>query len=182
MLFALLVTSPPLSAHYEAAYAELLRIARTHFSRATPTLDTVALVSEAYLRLQRNDLFDWSDTAHVRATACRAMRQIVCNHLRDRRALKRDGGPIVDLTLDRVSDPHAMQADDLLALDDALVHLATASPRQRTVVEMRLFGGYGMAEISDELGVSDATVQRDWRMAALFLRRSLDEDRHARAA
>ena len=131
MLFALLVTSPPLSAHYEAAYAELLRIARTHFSRATPTLDTVALVSEAYLRLQRNDLFDWSDTAHVRATACRAMRQIVCNHLRDRRALKRDGGPIVDLTLEGTNDAKAGKSAGLNTFNVKI--LDNSAPTQKQV-------------------------------------------------
>lgn len=165
----------PLNAHFDEAYAELLRIARAQFSRASDTLDTVALVSEAYLRLNRAALFRWTDGQHVRAVACRAMRQIVCNHLRSKRAGKREGLRY-PITLDRLEDPRAFSPDDVLDLDAALDRLEAESPRHAEVVEMRCFGGFTLEEIAEAQGVNVRTTKRDWAAASLFLRRCLVEE------
>lgn len=161
-------------AHFDEAYTELLRIAHAQFSRASGTLDTVALVSEAYLRMHRADLFAWKDGQHVRAVACRAMRQIVCNHLRGKQRDKR-GGARERVTLSRIEDPQPFRPEDVLDLDAALERLEAESPRHAEVVEMRCFGGFTLDEIAETLGVNVRTVKRDWHAAALFLRRALAE-------
>lgn len=170
-----------LDAHFDAAYAELLRIAERHFSKATPTLDTVALVSEAYLKLHRADLFRWDGQEHVRGVAARAMRQVVCNYLRAKQQVKRRGER-VSLTLDRLAGPVFLGPDDLLDLDDAMGRLAALNARQAQVAEMRFFGGYTADEMAEALGVSLSTVQRDWTLAALFLRHALHDASTAPAA
>lgn len=168
----------PLDAHFDAAYAELLRIAERHFSHAAATLDTVALVSEAYLKLHRHDLFRWESGQHVRSVACSAMRQVVCNYLRGKQQDKRRGERVA-LTLDRLAEPALLGPADLLDLDAAMTRLGSLNERQLRVVEMRFFGGYTFDEIAEALGVSVSTVQRDWTMAALFLRCALGDARHA---
>ena len=172
--------SASLDAHFDAAYAELLRVARRHFSRATPTLDTVALVSEAYLRLQRGALLRWDGEEHVRAVAARAMRQVVCNHLRAKQQAKRRGERVA-LTLDRLAGPVVLGPDDVLDLDEAMRQLGALNERQAQVAEMRFFGGYTADEIAGALAVSLSTVHRDWALAALFLRRALHDPSDALA-
>lgn len=166
------MAAPPLDRHFDVAYAELLRIATRHFSHATPTLDTVALVSEAYLKMHRAELFVWNDGQHVRAVACHAMRQVVCNYLRYKGTARRDGERVA-LNVDELAAPLLVGVDDLLDLDAALERLGALSPRQLQVVEMRFFGGYTLPEIADALGVGVSTAQRDWNMAMLFLRSAL---------
>ena len=183
---------PAFDAAYDSVYAELLRLAQRDLGRATATLDTVALVSEAYLRMQRADsgsgVLPWHDASHVRAVACRAMRQIVCSHLRDAQRAKR-GGRSALVTLDSSADERAvgfpseaLTPEEVLDLDAALAALEQASARQAAVMEMRFFGGFSVEEVAESLAVSLPTVKRDTQAALLFLRRFLHEQRHARPA
>lgn len=163
--------------HFERVYRELLRIAHRSHSRVAPTLDTVAIVHEAYGRLQAGPQ-EWNEDGHVRAVACHAMRQIVRTYVRDRDRLKRGAGA-PHVTLDGVAALEALSPEEVLDLDDALTALGTESPRQLQVVEMRYFGGYDVEEVAHALGVGTATAKRDWQKAQVFLRRRLAEYRQA---
>lgn len=168
---------PALLDHYFAeVYEELLRIAHGRLGGASPTLDTVAVVHEAYAKLRRAAV-EWEGPYHVRAVACRAMRQIVCNYLRDKRSLKR-GGEGQAVTLDeRLVSGQALDEAGVLDLDGALDALEAVMPRQARVVELRFFGGYEIEEVVEVLGISSATVKRDWHAARLFLRRCMEAKR-----
>ena len=158
----------PLDAFFEAVYQELFRIAHGRLSRSTPTLDTVALVHEAYLRLRRSEGQPWRESEHVQAVACTAMRQILRNYLRDRRALKRGSAPPGPLEHDPPDD-EALSEEALLARLDGLAALdRIGKTRLRRVAEMRLFG-YEVSEVAAVLGVSGPTVKRDWEKARVLL-------------
>jgi len=154
-------------------YEELHRLAHQHMSRERRdhTLQTSALVNEAYLRLidQRN--VHWQNRAHFFAVSARLMRRILVDFARAKHDLKRGGGA-QQVSLDEalaVSEPGA----DLLALDEALTRLVALHPRQGEVVEMRYFGGLREEEVAEVLKVSLRTVQQDWRLARLWLYREL---------
>jgi len=152
-------------------YRELRAMAGSYFQRQTPghTLQPTALVHEAFLKLVRGKTADWKSRAHFFAVAARAMRQILANHAEKKRAAKR-GGNMPRVTLSGISTSSARESEvDLIDLDDALVKLATCSPRQAQIVEMRFLAGIEEEEIAHVLDVSARTVQREWRMARAFL-------------
>ena len=156
-------------------YRELHRIARGCMARENPnqTLQATALVNEAYLRLVDVRHVHWQDRAHFFALCARAMRRILVDHARSRASLKR-GARQVCLELDE--GKAAGKSTNLLELDDALNRLAALDPRKSQVVELRFFGGLSEVETAAALGVSEETVQRDWRMARTWLYRELGGD------
>ena len=163
-------------------YKELQELAHRQRRRwsGDDTLDTTALVHEAYLKLADQSDAQWSSRAHFLAAAARAMRHILINYSRDRRALKRggEGTPRISLeVLDvRQSEMLADQRDDtemLLAVDAALDRLEQLNPRQSQIVECRFFGGMTIEETAAALGVSTATVSRGWALAQVRLYQEL---------
>ena len=156
-------------------YDELHRQARRHM-RAQPTghtLQTTALVHEAYLRLAGQSAMEWKGRAHFLGVAAKAMRSILVDHARARIAAKRGGGARA-LTLEDEGSIAGPQAGvDVLALHEALERLAELDSRKSRLVELRYFGGLEMDEAAAVLGVSVATVKRDWTTARAWLRREL---------
>lgn len=161
---------------YSAAYEELRRLA-SHVRRsdANATLSTTTLVNEAWLKLAHSPVATPSSRLHFKRIAARAMRQVLIQSARRRRAAKRGGGA-VRVTFDDERDG-ATDEDELLALDAALDDLAGAHPRQAAIIESRFFGGLDIVETAELLGVSEATVQRDWRAARAWLARELRRTR-----
>jgi len=156
-------------------HAELRRLARREMRRERPghTLQTTALVNEAYLRLVDMSGVSWSDRAHFFAMSARLMRRILVDHARARSYQKRGGGAKLvpfDEGLTVVDEP----GTDLVALDDALEALARLDPRKSQVVELRFFGGLSVEEAALALDVSPSTVMRDWRLAKSWLLKELD--------
>ncbi len=155
-------------------HAELHRLAHIYLSRERPgqTLQTTALVNEAYLRLIDASKVDWQDRAHFFAVAATVMRQVLIQYARVRHARKRGGGAIrVEFSEALVPSPE--RDADLIALDDALNGLAKFDPREARVVELRFFGGLTESETANVLGVSDRTVRREWDHARAWLLREL---------
>ena len=155
-------------------YDELRRLARRYLRRERPdhTLQSAALVNEAYLRLIRQDQPQWQNRAHFFGVAAQLMRHILVDHARNRAAAKRGAGA-PRLTLDPdVALPQARDVD-LVALDDALNELAALDPQQSRLVELRFFGGLSIEETSVVLGVSPATVKREWATARAWLQREM---------
>ena len=156
-------------------YDELRKIARRCLSgqRSGHTLEPTALVHEAYLRLAGRDSIPWQDRAHFFAVAAQMMRQILVDHARKRSAAKRGAGITINLSLDEIPVASQQPNLDVLALDDALTRLASFDPRQSQIVELRFFGGLTVPEISSAMGISVATVQREWALAKVWLHREL---------
>lgn len=156
-------------------YDDLRRQARRHM-RAQPaghTLQTTALVHEAYLRLVGQTSVEWKGRAHFFGVAAKAMRSILVDHARARGAAKR-GGSASAITLDDAHGVAAPQASvDVLALHEALERLAEQDARKSRLVELRYFGGLGIDEAAAVLGVSPATVKREWVTARAWLKREL---------
>lgn len=155
-------------------YQELRSIAHRHLrgEDSGHTLNTTALVHEAYLRLVDVRRVEWRDRTHFFAMASRMMRRILMNYARMRKRAKRGGGD-VPFSLDERDLPIDENLDDLLALDEALTRLAESSERRCRVVECRFFAGLDIGETAEALGVSPGTVKRDWRLARLWLNRQL---------
>ncbi|NNE46579.1 MAG: sigma-70 family RNA polymerase sigma factor [Rhodothermales bacterium] len=155
-------------------YDELTLIARRHLrrERSGHTLNTTALVHEAYLKLVDRVNIDWRDRAQFRAVAAQAMRRILVDYARRRNAKKR-GGKNKPLTLDEQTIAVEAQAEMLVMLDQAMTRLAAVSPRLCRVVEYRFFGGLADDEISALLEVSERTVRRDWVKARAWLFKEL---------
>jgi RNA polymerase sigma factor (TIGR02999 family) len=143
------------------------------------TLNTTALVHEAYVKLVAQKRIDLESRTHFLAFASRAMRHIVCNHARASGTRKRGGG-LERLSLDSMDLPAGAasaageDADALLALDDALRRLEEVAPRQSRVVECRFFGGLTVEETAAALGISPRTVRRDWQLAQAWLHREIE--------
>jgi RNA polymerase sigma factor (TIGR02999 family) len=158
---------------FPLVYQQLRRLARRELQveRAQHSIQSTALVHEAFLRLIGARPADLQDRAHFLAVASRAMRQILVDLARGRNAEKRDWGLRVEYA-DVPSLPVKRDAD-LFALDDALSDLSRIDERQAQIVEMRFFGGLSSPEISEVLGVSRATVDRDWATARVWLHRQL---------
>ncbi len=160
-------------------YGHLLRMAERHLAREGDghTLTTAALVNETYLELRGQAAVDWHDRVHFFAIASRTMRRVLIWHARKRQAEKRGGGRLVTLDSQAVQQVAARTADasDLLALDDALQRLEAIDARLCRVVECRHFGGLSVAETAEALGISPATVKRDWQAAKAWLRVELME-------
>lgn len=161
-------------------YDDLRRIAhrRLRGERRMHTLDTTAIVHEAYLRLVSSADQTWKDRAHFFAIASRVIRNVLTDYARQRGALKRGGSVIrVPLREDMVGDPDTADRDvDLLALDEALSALALHDPRLEQVVECRFFGGLSVLETAEALGTSVRTVERDWTRARAYLYRELADE------
>lgn len=156
-------------------YGELQRIANCYLREERPdhTLQSTALVHEAYLRLAQQDFPQWQNRAHFFAVAAQLMRQILVDHARGHRASKR-GGHVYKLALDEAQEePQALDVD-IVALDDALKSLAEMDPQQSRVVELKFFGGLSIDDTAEVLGISASTVKRDWITAKAWLFRELD--------
>jgi RNA polymerase sigma-70 factor, ECF subfamily len=155
-------------------HVELHRLARRQMRRERDghTLQTTALVNEAYLRLVDLAGVRWQDRAHFFAMSARLMRRILVDHARSRRYLKRGGGAR-RVTFDEGLAVAADSPVDLVALDDALQALARFDPRKSQVVDLRYFGGLSVEETAEVLHVSSETVTRDWRLAKAWLLREL---------
>jgi len=153
-------------------YAELRRLAHRYMRRERPghSLQTTALVNEAYIRLVDYNRMDWQDRAHFFAVSAQLMRRILVDRAR-RRNLKR-GHAVQHVTLDEALVAISPDAD-LTALDDAMNALARLDDRKVRVVEMRFFGGLSVEETAAVLKVSSATVRRDWQTAKIWLYREL---------
>jgi RNA polymerase sigma factor (TIGR02999 family) len=156
-------------------YEELRRIARRYLQneRENHTLQSTALVHEAYVRLVGQNLPQWQNRAHFFAVAAQLMRQILVDHARTHRAAKR-GGDAFKLTLEDAGAISKNQDVDLVALDDALKTLAEMDPQQGRIVELRFFAGLSVDDTSEVLGISPSTVKRDWATARVWLFRELD--------
>ena len=152
-------------------YQDLRRVARSQRRRLRPgdTLDTTALVHEAYVKLVDQTPPQWNNRGHFLAVIATAMRQILIDHARGRLRLKRGGG-IAPVALDNIDVAAHDEASHFVAIDDALRDLATTEPRLVKVVECRFFAGYSEAETAEALGLSLRTVQRDWLRARAALR------------
>jgi RNA polymerase sigma factor (TIGR02999 family) len=155
-------------------HEELRRLARLQMraERDNHTLQTTALVNEAFLRLVDLRRIRWQDRAHFLALSARLMRRILVDHARARSYQKRGGGA-VNVTLDEALVGSAERGADLLALDDALEDLARVDARKSQVVELRFFGGLSVEETAQALKVSSETVTRDWRLAKVWLLREI---------
>lgn len=157
-------------------YTELRRQARQVLRREGEghTLQATALVHEAWLRLDGQHDARWQSRTQFLAVAAQTMRRVLVDHARARRALKRGGGGTL-VTLGEADRAPATPEDvDVLALDDALARLATMDPRKARLVELRYFAGLSMPEAAAALGISLATVGREWAVARMWLRRELE--------
>lgn len=161
---------------FAALYRELHRVARRqlHANASGLTLGATTLLHEAYLDLSQRGL-DFPDRARFFSYAARAMRGLIIDYVRERRAMKR-GGQFHLTTLDTVTAESVPQLDDLGPLGEALDALAASEPALAELVELKFFCGFGFAEIAAMRGVSERTVQRDWNKARLFLRYTMRED------
>lgn len=159
---------------WSLVYDELHRIARRELrsEQPTATLSTTVLVHEAYFKLVDHEHTACRDRAHFYALACRAMRQVLIEHARSRNALKRHGRWRA-VTLDDDAGAIAPEADELVALDEALTRLSGFNSRLGRVVELRFYGGLTSAEAAEVLDVDVRTVERDWRRAKAYLYRML---------
>jgi RNA polymerase sigma factor (TIGR02999 family) len=155
-------------------YSELQRLANHYLQneRSGHTLQSTALVHEAFIRLVGNDAMAWQGRAHFFAAAAQSMRRILVDHARQRNTGKRgSGAPRVPLEEALTVPAHSNL--DVAALDDALTTLASIDPRKSRVVELRFFGGLSTKEISEVLGISPAAVRNDWVVAKAWLYRDL---------
>jgi RNA polymerase sigma factor (TIGR02999 family) len=156
---------------FAATYEELRRLASAVKGRDKgATLNPTALVHEAWLKLSGSAGITATSELHFKRMAARAMRQVLIESARRRKALKRGSGEdAAFVTLDDYPDPSTCAADELIALDDALQELARMNARQAMMVESRFFGGLEIPEIAQLLDISEATVLRDWRAARAWL-------------
>jgi RNA polymerase sigma-70 factor, ECF subfamily len=174
-------------------YQELRSLAQRHLRRERPnhTIQRTALVHEAFVRLVNQQSVDWQNRGHFFALASNLMRRILVDHARARLASKRGGG-VVAVSLDEIMAPldaddagsnggatpepqhfDGETDDDVAAIDEALTRLAGMDERQARIVEMRYFGGLTIEETAQAMGISDATVKREWTLARAWLRREL---------
>lgn len=158
-------------------YAELRRLARRYLRRERPdhTLPSAALVHEAYLRLVDQSLPEWQSRAHFFGVAAQLMRQILVDHARHHRAAKRGAGA-PRLTLVPGMAIAQKPEVDVVELDDALNQLAQLDPEQSRLVELRFFGGLSIEETAVVMGISPATVKREWATARVWLQREMMKD------
>jgi RNA polymerase sigma factor (TIGR02999 family) len=156
-------------------YGELRRLAHRYMSRERKghTLQTTALVNEAYLRLVHWRDVRWQNRAQFFAVSAQMMRRILVDFAREKKYLKRGGGAL-QVSLSEAGSFGSERSADLVKLDEALNVLAQVDRRKAQVVEMRFFGGLSMKELAEVLNVSEETVMRDWRLAKVWLLRELD--------
>ena len=156
-------------------YDELRRLARHHLrrERAGHTLQTTALVNQAYLRLVDQRKVQWQNRAHFFALSAQLMRRILLDHARRRHQAKR-GGDAVRVSLDESAIVTGERDAQLIALDDALRRLEEVDERKSKVVELRFFGGLNIDETAEAMRISPATVRREWSMAKAWLYREIN--------
>ena len=161
-------------------YSELRRIARHYLNqeRSDHTLQSTALVHEAYVRLANQQFPEWQNRAHFFAVAAQLMRQILVDHARSHRASKR-GGDAYKIALEEMGEKAQPIDVDIVALDDALKTLSDMDAQQSRVVELKFFGGLSNEETAEVLGVSSSTVKRDWITARAWLHRELERGANA---
>jgi RNA polymerase sigma-70 factor, ECF subfamily len=161
----------------QALYGELRRLAASYLRRERTghTLQPTALVNEVYLRLVEQDGTEWKNRGHFFAIAAQAMRRVLVDHARRNQAAKR-GGPLPRLSLEQAIVYSREQAGGLVALDELMQRLARIDPQQAQIVELRVFGGLTVEEAAEALGISPATVKRDWAMAKAWLAREMDRN------
>ena len=159
---------------YPLVYDELHRLARRYMSRERKghTLQTTALINEAYVRLVDQRSVHWANRSHFFAISAQIMRRILIDHARSHAYAKRGGGR-QQVSLDETATLQVERAAELIKLDDALQSLAEIDPRRSRVVELRYFGGLSNEEIAETLKVSPNTVTRDWNMARAWLYQEL---------
>lgn len=157
-------------------YDELRRMAHRYVQRerAGHTLETTALVNEAYLRLIGQQKIDWQNRAHFFAVTAQVMRHVLIDHARRRHFAKR-GGEVQRVSLEKAAVMSHERAAELVALDEALDNLARIDPRKSRVVELRYFGGLSLEETAKVLEISLMTVRRDWRAAKAWLYKALTD-------
>lgn len=155
-------------------YSELHRLAHRHMvgERPNHTLQTTALVNEAYLRLIDCQRVNWRDRAHFLALSAELVRRVLIDHARSRRCQKR-GGAAIKVSFDEGCVSSRQPITDWLALDQSLRVLAELDPRKSRVVELRFFGGLSVKETAEVLQVSEDTIMRDWRLAKAWLLKEL---------
>jgi RNA polymerase sigma factor (TIGR02999 family) len=155
-------------------YAELRQIARRYMNSQNPghTLQTTALINEAYLKLINQPDKQWQNRSHFFAVAAQAMRHILVDYARSKQYAKRGGGA-QQVSLDDALSVSNERAGELVALDDALRRLAEIDHRKSLIVELRFFGGLSVEETAEALKVSSITVMRDWSLAKAWLHREL---------
>ena len=158
-------------------FAELRRLARHFMSgeNAGHTLQTTALVNEAYLRLSDQRKVRWQNRAHFFAISGKLMRRILLDHAR-RHARRKRGGGAHKVQLDEVAVISEERSAELIALDDALASLEKIDPRRAQVVELRYFGGLSVAETAEVLKIAPNTVVRDWNLAKVWLYREMTKE------
>lgn len=167
---------------FELVYDKLHDLARRQRRRwqGDETLNTTALLHEAYLRLVDQSSPQWENRSHFLAVASTAMRQILVDYARRKRAAKRGGGrqPVslheIEASLRRGEDPSEVGSEALIALEESLRRLERVEPRQSRIVECRFFGGMTIRDTARALGISPATVKRGWSMAQAWLYRDLE--------
>jgi RNA polymerase sigma factor (TIGR02999 family) len=156
---------------------ELRRLARHYMAREKPdhTLQTSALINEAYIRLIDQQNVPWQNRAHFFAVSAQVMRHILVDHARKHRYAKRGGGA-PQVSLDEAVARVDQKADELVALDEALKSLAKLDPRKSQIIELRFFGGLNLDETAEVMKISSPTVQREWRSARAWLRHELNRE------
>lgn len=164
---------------FPALYEELRRLAEQQLrqERAGHTLQTTALVNEAYLKLVGQSEAKWHNRSHFFAVAAQAMRRILVNHALHRKRKKRGGGQ-QRVELDEAAAIVDQSDIDLVALDEALTRLAAQDERKSKVVELRYFAGMSVEEVAEHLNVGAATVKRDWALAKAWLLREITKGDH----
>ncbi|HYR75482.1 MAG TPA: sigma-70 family RNA polymerase sigma factor [Pyrinomonadaceae bacterium] len=157
-------------------YPELRRLARRHMAREDPahTLQTSALINEAYLKLVDQKSVQWQSRAHFFAVAAQVMRHILVDHARTRNYAKRGGGA-PKLPLDEAAALTEQRAAQLIALDDALNDLSALDGRKSQIIELRFFGGLSLEETAEVMKISPSTVQREWRAAKAWLHHAMSK-------
>ena len=158
-------------------YEEMRRLANHYMRRERQghTLQTSALVNEAYIRLVDHKNMHWQNRAHFFAVAAQAMRRILVDHARGLNYAKRGGGAL-KVELDEGAIVAEERAAELIALDDVLMDLGRLDPRKSRLVELRYFGGLSIDETAEALGIAPITVRREWRKAKAWLHRALSKD------
>jgi RNA polymerase sigma factor (TIGR02999 family) len=156
-------------------YPELRRLARRYMAHQSPehTLQTSALINEAYLRLVDQQAVEWQDRSHFFAAAAQMMRHILIDHARGHRYAKRGAGA-QHVPLDDVAIVSQERAADLIALDDALTSLAEFDQRKAQIVELRFFGGLTVEETAEFMKLSPITIKREWRSAKAWLQSEIE--------
>lgn len=173
---ALLPSGSSLADELPQVYDELRHLAATYLRGERPnhTLQPTALVHEAYLRLIDQKKINWANRAQFMAIAARMMRRILVNHAVARKTAKRGSG-ITPLNLDAALDVFDRRAVSAVALNQALQELESLDPRQAQIVELRFFAGLTVPETAELLGISPATVKREWNVAKLWLEREISD-------